>query len=99
MSETETPPPIRPVHQTPDAPSRLWRVLRVVPVGLMLATIGGLLIAFIFGGMARITGWYLLQIVPPLLGLLFLLILAVYTFGITTARPCLRAAFVWMEMW
>lgn len=78
MIDSKTSPPIRPVHQTPDAPSRLWRVLRIVPVGLMLATIGGLLIAFIFGGMARITGWYLLQIVPPLLGLLFLLILAVY---------------------
>lgn len=75
MIDTEISPPI---HQTPDAPSRLWRVLRIVPVVLMLATIGGLLVAFIFGGMARITGWYLLQIVPPLLGLLSLLILAVY---------------------
>jgi len=75
MIDTETSPPI---HQTPDAPSRLWRVLRIVPVGLMLATIGGLLVALFFGGMARITGWYLLQIVPPLLGLLSLLILVVY---------------------
>ncbi|MBX3050781.1 MAG: M23 family metallopeptidase [Caldilineaceae bacterium] len=75
--QEETSPPT-PAAQPSASRSRLMGFLRLVPITLMLLVLVALCVAMLLGGMARIAGWYLLQIVPPLLGLLSLLLLALY---------------------
>ena len=58
--------------------SRLWRILRWIPISIMTLTLGILLIMFLIGGMTRISAWYLLQSFPPILGLISLLALLIY---------------------
>jgi hypothetical protein len=60
-------------------PSRLWRVLRVIPITIMVLTLSILLILFLRGGIWKITAWYLLQFVPPLLGLISLIVIITYS--------------------
>jgi hypothetical protein len=60
------------------APSRLWRVLRLIPLTLMLLSLGILLTMFLMGGMTKISAWYLAQFLPPILGLLSLVTLIIY---------------------
>lgn len=74
MDQTSIPNDPDPQH----TPSLLWRVVRLVPLSLMLFTLSVLLVMFLMGGMTRITSWYLLQFVPPLLGVLSLIVLAIY---------------------
>ncbi len=59
-------------------PSRLWRVLRLVPLSIMLLVMGILLILFLLGGMSRIGAWYALQLVLPIPGLISLIALIIY---------------------
>lgn len=59
-------------------PSRLWRVLRVVPLALLAITLGVVLVLLLLGGIPRIAGWYLLQNLPPLLGLVILIVVVAY---------------------
>jgi hypothetical protein len=59
-------------------PSRIWRVLRLVPITLMLLIMGILLVMFLMGGMTKITAWYTLQIIPPLFGLVSLIAVIIY---------------------
>jgi len=59
-------------------PSRLWRSLRLIPITIMLLSLGILLVMFLMGGMTKISAWYLLQFVPPLLGLISLIALSIY---------------------
>jgi hypothetical protein len=59
-------------------PSRLWRVLRLIPLTVMLLTFGILLIFFLRGGLQKITAWYLMQILPPLFGLIFIIAILIY---------------------
>jgi len=66
----------RPESQTP--PSRLWRILRLIPLAVMLLTLAGLLIPFLMGGLQRIMAWYLLQIFPPVLGLISIVAIIIY---------------------
>ncbi|HRK91153.1 MAG TPA: peptidoglycan DD-metalloendopeptidase family protein [Anaerolineales bacterium] len=59
-------------------PSRMWMILRWIPLGMMLAsllTIAGMMLA---GGMVKISGWYLLQLIPPVLGVLTLIVIVIY---------------------
>jgi hypothetical protein len=58
--------------------ARLWRVLRWMPLVLMLTALGLILVLFVRGGLLKITAWYLLQIVPPVLGLVFILAIGIY---------------------
>ena len=58
--------------------SRLWQVLRWIPLSLMLISLGLLLVLFMMGGMRKITAWYLMQIVPPLLGFIMLVSIVIY---------------------
>lgn len=60
------------------SPSRLWRVLRLIPIVLMILTLTILLVMFLAGGMVRISAWYLMQLIPPLLGLVSLIALLIY---------------------
>jgi hypothetical protein len=60
------------------SPSRLWRILRGIPISVMTLTLGILLIMFLMEGMTRITAWYLLQSFPPILGLISFLALIIY---------------------
>ena len=60
------------------SPSRVWRILRWIPITVMLLILGILLIMFLMGGMQKITAWYLSQIIPPLLGLLMLFTIGIY---------------------
>jgi hypothetical protein len=59
-------------------PSWLWRILRLVPISLMLVSLGILIVMFLMGGLLKISAWYLLQVVPPLLGLVSLLTILIY---------------------
>lgn len=62
------------------APSRIWRALRLIPISLMLLSLGTILIMFLMGGMIRVSAWYMLQLIPPLLGLVSLIALIIYAF-------------------
>jgi len=68
------------MDQTPTQPSRLWTILRWTPLVLMLLSFVGLLGMFFSGGIARISAWYLLQLVLPILGLISLITVAAYAF-------------------
>lgn len=71
----------------PKSPSprlTLWRVVRWIPLTLMLITWGLLLVLFAMGGMRKITAWYLLQIIPPVLG--FILLIAVVIYAVIKRR-------------
>lgn len=59
-------------------PSRAWQILRWIPLALMLLTVIVLLGMFAAGGMARISAWYLAQLLPPLLGLVSLITVVIY---------------------
>jgi hypothetical protein len=64
--------------ETKPAPSRLWRILRVIPITILLSTLGILIILFLMGGMLKITAWYLLQLLLPLMGMITLLVIGIY---------------------
>ena len=64
--------------------SRLWRIVLLIPMIMMLIALGALLILFLMGGMRKITAWYLLQFIPPALGLIS--IIAIITYVIITRR-------------
>lgn len=59
-------------------PSRIWRILRAAPLTAMLLTFGTLLVMFLMGGMIKISAWYLLQFISPLLGLITLIAIVIY---------------------
>lgn len=59
-------------------PSRLWRILRLIPISIMLFSFSIILIMFLMGGMIKISAWYLLQFIPPLLGLISLIAIFIY---------------------
>lgn len=59
-------------------PSRLWRILRLIPLTLMLLSLGILLTMFLMDGLTKISAWYLAQILLPILGLLSLVALVIY---------------------
>lgn len=65
-------------QESQPTPSRLWRILRLLPLTLMFLTLVILLILFLRGGLVRITAWYLLQLIPPVLGLIFLITIIIY---------------------
>ncbi len=58
--------------------SSAWRFLRWIPVTVILLAVVCLLVMILLGGMTKIAGWYLLQLVPPLLGLLTLIVVVLY---------------------
>jgi hypothetical protein len=58
--------------------SRLWCLVRWIPMTLMLLTLSLLLVLFVMGGMRKITSWYLLQVIPPVLGFIFLIAIGIY---------------------
>lgn len=59
-------------------PSRVWRVLRLIPISLMLLILGVILVMFLMGGMTKISAWYALQMIPPVLGLISLICIVIY---------------------
>ena len=64
--------------ESPAKPSRLWRVIRLIPMTIMLLALGILITFFLMGGLRKITAWYLLQIIPPVLGLISLIAILIY---------------------
>jgi len=64
--------------ESPPKPARLWRVLRWTPIALMFLVSGILLTLFLIGGLWKITAWYLLQLIPPILGLISLIAIIIY---------------------
>ena len=70
--------PDSPKQDPQPTPSRLWRILRLIPISIMLLSFGIILIMFLMGGMIKISAWYLLQFIPPLLGLVSLIALGIY---------------------
>lgn len=73
------------------APSLFTRILRAVPLALMLAVFATLLILFVMGGMARIASWYLMQYGLPLLGVVYLVITAIVALVRRSGRVFLSA--------
>ncbi|MFZ5857424.1 MAG: peptidoglycan DD-metalloendopeptidase family protein [Chloroflexota bacterium] len=59
-------------------PSRAWRVVRLIPITILLLILGVILVMFLMGGMTKISAWYMLQLIPPALGLVALIVVAVY---------------------
>lgn len=59
-------------------PSKLWNVVRWIPFGLMVLSALALLGMMLAGGMVKISGWYLMQLIPPLLGGVTLITIAIY---------------------
>jgi hypothetical protein len=57
---------------------KIWKVLRWLPLGLMVFCLLSLLGMMLAGGMMRISGWYLLQLLPPLLGAITLITVVIY---------------------
>jgi hypothetical protein len=57
---------------------QVWRILRWVPFGFMVISLLVLLGMLLAGGMVRISGWYLLQLVPPFLGAITLITIVIY---------------------
>jgi hypothetical protein len=90
------------------ASSHLWRILRLLPLTIMLLALLLILALFLMGGMLKITAWYLLQFIPPLLGLISLIVILIYVIVkrrfskllITTsilAIICLLPAILWIR--
>jgi len=59
-------------QERPSTFSRLWKILRWIPLTTMLLTIAILSILFQLGGTQKIDAWFLSQFVLPALGLIFL---------------------------
>jgi hypothetical protein len=66
------------MEQKQSKPSRLWQIVRWIPLALMILSVAVLLGMFAAGGMVRITAWYLLELIPPALGLVSLVTVIVY---------------------
>ena len=65
-------------QERPSALSRLWRILRWMPLITLLLTIVILLTLFLLGGTQRINGWFLSQLALPVLGLIVLMTTITY---------------------
>ena len=65
-------------QESKPTPSRLWRIVRLIPIVVMLLTLGILVVLFLMGGMMKITAWYTLQFIPPILGLVSLITIIIY---------------------
>jgi hypothetical protein len=64
--------------ETHSSSGRVWRILRWVPFGLMVISLLVLLGMMLAGGMVRVSGWYLLQLIPPFLGAITLITIVIY---------------------
>lgn len=61
-----------------EKPSRVWRIVRWIPFGAMLLVVLVILGMLVAGGMTKISGWYMLQVIPPVLGLVTLIVIGIY---------------------
>lgn len=59
--------------------SSFWCILRWIPVTTILLAVVCLLVMILLGGMGKVMAWYLLQVIPPFLGLIFLIVVVLYT--------------------
>lgn len=64
--------------ESPPRSSRLWRGLRWIPLVTMLLILVAILVLFLMGGLLKITAWYFLQLIPPILGLISLIAIMIY---------------------
>lgn len=58
--------------------TNFWRILRWIPVTVILLADGCLLVMMLVGGMTKVWAWNLLPVIPPFLGLIFLIVVAPY---------------------
>lgn len=58
--------------------SRLWQIISWVPFGLLVICALAILVMLLIGGMVKITGWYVLQSIPSLLGLITFIGFGIY---------------------
>ncbi len=59
----------------------VWRVVRWIPLTLLLLVAGVLSAMLLRGGMLRVGAWFLVQELPPLLGLITLIVVGLYALG------------------
>ncbi len=65
---------------------RVWRIVRWLPLAALALALGVILVLFLLGGMQRVTAWYLLQLLVPVIGLAVLLGCAAYVLIVLIAR-------------
>lgn len=65
-------------QESQPASSKVWRILRWIPVIVLLLTITTLLILFLLGGTQKINAWFLSQLALPALGFIFLVPIIIY---------------------
>ena len=59
-------------------PSVFWRIARWIPLAALGFSALVIITMLLMGGMVKITAWYMLQLVPPVLGLITLIVIVVY---------------------
>ena len=59
-------------------PSRLWQIVRWIPLTLMLLSDAALLVMLGLGGMVRVIAWNFLELIPAALGLISLITVIIY---------------------
>lgn len=59
-------------------PSIVWQIARWIPLVILVTAALILLILLLMGGMVKITAWYMLQLVPPILGVITLIAIVIY---------------------
>lgn len=64
--------------QQTEQPSILWRIARWIPLAVLVISAFVLFAMLLMGGMVKITAWYMLQLVPPVLGLITLIVIGIY---------------------
>lgn len=58
--------------------SAWWRIARWLPAAAMLLVLIFLLVMLLVGGLVKVMAWYLLQVIPPILGLISLIGVGLY---------------------
>lgn len=81
--------------ESPSASGKIWKVLRWVPLGLMVFSLLALSGMMLSGGMVRISGWYLLQLLPPLLGAITLIAVVIYALLKKRAKKHASRPLIW----
>jgi len=74
---------------------KIWNILRWTPLGLMIIFLLLLFGMMGAGGMFRITAWYLLQLIPPLLGAITLITIVIYAILKKSVRQGISRPLIW----
>ena len=71
----------------------IWNVVFGLALAALLASTGLLAFLFSAGGMAKVTAWYLFQLVPPVLGMVTLLLVIKFILCALLSASPIRGSF------